>query len=186
MPGGFRLLWIAACFSLMAAVAWAGDNSAPSTTSPAGPPKAKVDTVVETIHGHKIADPYRWLEDANSPDSQEYVRAGDGLHAQPARSAARARPHSRAAHPAAFDRHDRDAADWRALLLLYPARRHAEPAGAAGARRSERQRPRAGGRQPDVRRRHGRARLVVPFRRRQVRGLWHLGQRLGKQHPARD
>ena len=74
MPGGFRLLWIAAGLSLMAGVAWAGDNSAPSTTSPAGPPKAKVDTVVDTIHGHKIADPYRWLEDANSPDSQEYVR----------------------------------------------------------------------------------------------------------------
>src|SRR6476469_7797239 len=74
MPGGFRLLWIAAGLSLMAGVAWAGDNSAPSTTPPAGPPKAKVDTVVDTIHGHKIADPYRWLEDANSPDSQEYVR----------------------------------------------------------------------------------------------------------------
>ncbi len=74
MPGGLRLLWIAAGLSLMAGVAWAGDNSAPSTTPPAGPPKAKVDTVVETIHGHKIADPYRWLEDANSPDSQEYVR----------------------------------------------------------------------------------------------------------------
>ena len=58
----------------MAALAWAEDNSASTTTPPAGPPKAKVDTVVDTLHGHKIADPYRWLEDANSPDSQEYVR----------------------------------------------------------------------------------------------------------------
>ena len=40
----------------------------------AAPPKAKVDIVEETIHGHKIADPYRWLEDASSADSQEYVR----------------------------------------------------------------------------------------------------------------
>src|ERR1700722_6350707 len=74
MPGGCRLLWIVACLSLMAAMAWAEDNSA-STTPPAGPPKAKVGDVVDTIHGHKIADPYRWMEDANSPDTQEYVRA---------------------------------------------------------------------------------------------------------------
>ena len=75
MPGGSRLLWIVACLSLMAAVAWAADDTAPSTSPSAGPPKAKVDVVEETIHGHKIADPYRWLEDASSADSQEYVRA---------------------------------------------------------------------------------------------------------------
>jgi len=37
------------------------------------PPKAKVDVVEETIHGHRIADPYRWLEDAKSPETQQYV-----------------------------------------------------------------------------------------------------------------
>src|ERR1700737_1813626 len=73
MPGGFRLLWMVACLLLMAIAVWAGNDSSPSTTS-AGPPKVKVDTVEETIHGHKISDPYRWLEDANSSDSQEYVR----------------------------------------------------------------------------------------------------------------
>ena len=31
-------------------------------------------TSIDTLHGHKIADPYRWLEDASSADSQEYVR----------------------------------------------------------------------------------------------------------------
>src|SRR6202158_4391350 len=75
MPGGSRLLWIVACLSLMAAVAWAADDSAPSTSPSSGPPKAKVDVVEETLHGHKIADPYRWLEDASSAESQEYVRA---------------------------------------------------------------------------------------------------------------
>ncbi len=74
MPGGSRLLWIVVCVSMMAALAWAEDNSA-STTPPAGPPQAKMGDVVDTIHGHKIADPYRWMEDANSPDTQEYVRA---------------------------------------------------------------------------------------------------------------
>jgi prolyl oligopeptidase len=33
-----------------------------------------VNAVEETINGHKIADPYRWLEDASSAESQEYVR----------------------------------------------------------------------------------------------------------------
>ena len=33
-----------------------------------------MDAVEETINGHKIADPYRWLEDASSAESQEYVR----------------------------------------------------------------------------------------------------------------
>ena len=76
MAGGLRLLWIVACLSLLVVAAWAaGDDSASGTNSSAGPPKARVDAVEETIHGHKIADPYRWLEDASSPDSQEYVRA---------------------------------------------------------------------------------------------------------------
>jgi prolyl oligopeptidase len=72
---GVRLLWILACLVLTAALVWAADESSDSTTAPSGPPNAKVDLVEETIHGHKIADPYRWLEDASSADSQEYVRA---------------------------------------------------------------------------------------------------------------
>src|SRR6266851_8347377 len=77
MAGGFRLLCIFAGLALMmmVAVAWAADGSSASTTPTAGPPKVKVDVVEETLHGHKIADPYRWLEDASSADSQEYVRA---------------------------------------------------------------------------------------------------------------
>jgi prolyl oligopeptidase len=75
MPGGIRLLLIVtiAALALMVGLSWAEDGSVASTA--AGPPAVKVDVVEETIHGHKIADPYRWLEDANSPDSQEYVRA---------------------------------------------------------------------------------------------------------------
>src|SRR5580704_3208511 len=75
MPGGFRLLAILVCLSLAAAMAWAVDSSAPSATPPTAPPKAKVDSVEDNIHGHKISDPYRWLEDASSADSQDYVRA---------------------------------------------------------------------------------------------------------------
>jgi len=74
MPGGVRLLWTIACLALMVGLAWAGDGSSASTAPVAGPPKVKVNVVEETIHGHKIADPYRWLEDGGSADSQEYVR----------------------------------------------------------------------------------------------------------------
>ncbi len=38
------------------------------------PPIARKDTVEENIHGVKIADPYRWLEDANSPETQDFDR----------------------------------------------------------------------------------------------------------------
>jgi prolyl oligopeptidase len=41
---------------------------------PAAPPKATVDVVDDTVHGHRISDSYRWLEDAGSPATQEFVR----------------------------------------------------------------------------------------------------------------
>ena len=79
MSGGSRLFWTLVCLCGMAAALWAEDNSsttaATTSSAPAAPPKAKVEAVEETIHGHKIADPYRWLEDTNSADTQGYVRA---------------------------------------------------------------------------------------------------------------
>ncbi len=36
-------------------------------------PESRRDGVVETLHGHQIADPYRWLEDPDSPDTQDWV-----------------------------------------------------------------------------------------------------------------
>ena len=47
------------------------DSSVPA--SPAGPPKAKVAPVEDTVQGHKIVDPYRYLENPNDPDTQLYV-----------------------------------------------------------------------------------------------------------------
>jgi prolyl oligopeptidase len=38
-----------------------------------GPPKAKVVPVEETIHGHKIVDPYRYLENSSDPDTEHFV-----------------------------------------------------------------------------------------------------------------
>jgi prolyl oligopeptidase len=76
MAGGLRLHGIF-IFSLMimgsifAAMVWATDDSA---TTQSTPPKVKTDSVVDTVQGHQIPDPYRWLEDATSADTQAYVR----------------------------------------------------------------------------------------------------------------
>ena len=41
--------------------------------SPSGPPKAKVAPVEDTVQGHKIVDPYRYLENSSDPDTKLYV-----------------------------------------------------------------------------------------------------------------
>ena len=78
MRGGSRLL---ICFLMLlfgvVALAYtedsrAGDSTAPSSR-PAGPPKAKVAPVEDTVQGHKIVDPYRYLENPNDPDTKLYV-----------------------------------------------------------------------------------------------------------------
>jgi prolyl oligopeptidase len=76
MLGGSRLL-IAFLILLIGVVALvfaedsrAGD-SAPS--SPAGPPTAKVAPVEDNVQGHKIVDPYRYLENPGDPDTKVYV-----------------------------------------------------------------------------------------------------------------
>jgi prolyl oligopeptidase len=37
------------------------------------PPVTKTDNVTETIHGVTITDPYRWLEDQNSPETRAWI-----------------------------------------------------------------------------------------------------------------
>ncbi len=37
------------------------------------PPKARKDNVVDDLYGVKIPDPYRWLENARSPETQQFV-----------------------------------------------------------------------------------------------------------------
>ncbi|HZQ21350.1 MAG TPA: prolyl oligopeptidase family serine peptidase [Terriglobales bacterium] len=48
------------------------DDSSPAVH--VGPPKVKVNAVEDMVQGHKIVDPYRYLEDAANPDTQAYVR----------------------------------------------------------------------------------------------------------------
>src|SRR6476661_5184438 len=38
--------------------------------------------LVEDLHGHSVADPYRWLEDGDDPRTQEWTEAQDALTAE--------------------------------------------------------------------------------------------------------
>ena len=39
------------------------------------PPAARVEDVAETMHGVVVHDPYRWLEDQNSPETRAWIDA---------------------------------------------------------------------------------------------------------------
>jgi prolyl oligopeptidase len=70
MSGGFRLLLISCLVSFAAAAVIADDAAVKSL---AKPPLAQQQPVVDEVQGHKITDPYRWLENAASPETQQWV-----------------------------------------------------------------------------------------------------------------
>lgn len=43
--------------------------------SPACPPTARKDAIVDNLHGVSIPDPYRWLEDQESPETRQWIEA---------------------------------------------------------------------------------------------------------------
>ncbi|PKK84352.1 MAG: S9 family peptidase [candidate division Zixibacteria bacterium HGW-Zixibacteria-1] len=55
-------------FGLFAAVVY-GEQSFPP------PPVTDTNIAVDTLHGVVIEDPYRWLEDINSPETREWIKA---------------------------------------------------------------------------------------------------------------
>ena len=71
MPGGRRLLWISLLLLLFLATLSAEDG--PPATGAAGPPNIPATPVEEQLHGHRIVDNYRWLEDAANPQTREFV-----------------------------------------------------------------------------------------------------------------
>src|SRR5579864_5220767 len=74
MSGGVRLIWALALLpSLLPAVVYAAHDAKSPASVPAGPPKAEVKPVQEDLHGTKIVDNYRWLEDGNNPETQKWV-----------------------------------------------------------------------------------------------------------------
>src|SRR5215471_401864 len=61
--------------SSLIAAAWQGPRASASANTPAGPPKTEIHEVKETIFGVEISDPYRWLEDQNSPETRAWIDA---------------------------------------------------------------------------------------------------------------
>ncbi len=62
------------------------------------PPPARREEFVETLHGVEISDPYRWLEEQESPETREWVTAQNAftlaqLRARPERPALETRLH---------------------------------------------------------------------------------------------
>ncbi len=60
----------------MAAIVHAEDSAKSDASIPASQsslPKAKVSPVEDTVQGHKIVDPYRYLENPNDPETKLYV-----------------------------------------------------------------------------------------------------------------
>src|SRR6266496_678720 len=70
MLKGMRVLLPAISLLLLVATVVAEDRSSNGT---ARPPVAPQKPVTDTIQNHRIVDPYRWLEDANSPETQKWV-----------------------------------------------------------------------------------------------------------------
>jgi len=54
---------------LMVALAWS------QRVQPKAPPKTRMDNVTEVLHGVELVDPYRWLEDQQSPETRAWIDA---------------------------------------------------------------------------------------------------------------
>ena len=137
------------------------------------PPPSRRDEVVDTLHGVEVADPYRWLEDGESDEVQQWVAAQNRHTRQAARLPTRSEHVARTPDRA-------DGAPGRARGRG-PRRRRRDDGtacrGAAGvARRAVRRRCRrraARARRPGCRRRRrgGCDRLVLRLARRLARRL---------------
>jgi prolyl oligopeptidase len=66
-PSVLSAIFLLGTFSLSA--------QAPRATASPGVPATAVNEVKETIHGVDIIDPYRWLEDQNSPQTRSWIDA---------------------------------------------------------------------------------------------------------------
>jgi len=74
MSGGLRLLFLSFLVSIAAMAVLADDASVKSSPEKAEKvPLAPQKPVVDEVQGHKITDDYRWLEDAASPETKQWV-----------------------------------------------------------------------------------------------------------------
>src|SRR5216683_267319 len=71
MSGGLRLLFLSFLVGIAVTAVLADDGSV--KFSPEKVPLAPQKPVVDEVQGHRITDVYRWLEDAASPETQQWV-----------------------------------------------------------------------------------------------------------------
>jgi prolyl oligopeptidase len=64
--------------SSVAALAATSEGSAAADLHPVYPASRRVD-VVDVLHGQRVPDPYRWLEDAKTPEVQTWMKGQDDL-----------------------------------------------------------------------------------------------------------
>ncbi|MGE5324862.1 MAG: S9 family peptidase, partial [Actinomycetota bacterium] len=69
-----RLLRLLPAFTILVLIG-AVAAQAPHSPSPPPPPRTPVNVVKEMMHGVEITDPYRWLEDQNSPETRKWINA---------------------------------------------------------------------------------------------------------------
>src|SRR5215203_5899690 len=60
---------------LITAIVMLGSVSTELQASQFNYPKARKSDQVDDYHGTKVADPYRWLEDPDSPEAREWIEA---------------------------------------------------------------------------------------------------------------
>jgi prolyl oligopeptidase len=71
MGGGVRLILVSGFLFFMVGAGYAGDGAQGAPAS--GPPKAEARPLEEDMHGTKVVDKYRWLEDGKSAETQKWV-----------------------------------------------------------------------------------------------------------------
>jgi prolyl oligopeptidase len=69
----YSLLSLGASLLLFATALAQSDGSSASTMTVPKPPATKQQPVTDDYFGHKIIDPYQWLEDGSSPETQQWV-----------------------------------------------------------------------------------------------------------------
>ena len=76
MLGVRLLLALSVSLAAVAVAVYTGDSkpSPPGSQSvPSAPPVAEPKPIVDILHGTKVLDKYRWLENSSSPETQEWV-----------------------------------------------------------------------------------------------------------------